>query len=111
MPACEPAEPQVGAADRAHPDLVGGAGPERAERRRERRLAERLQAGRRADHRLLRDVHLDEALGSDLLDVSVYVELLTSPSSTTRSGSRSREPGERPRRTPCASRTGPSYGR
>ena len=57
------AQPQVGPADRAHADLICRAREERAERRGERRLAERLQPGLDADHALLGDVQLEEALG------------------------------------------------
>ena len=63
------AQAEVGAADRRHADLVVRAGQERSEGRREGGLAERLHPGLHADHRLLGDVHLEEALGRDRLDV------------------------------------------
>ena len=63
------AQPEIGPADRRHADLVVRAGQEGTEGRREGGLAERLHPGLRADHRLLGDVHLEEALGRDRLDV------------------------------------------
>ena len=47
-----------------HPDRVGRpVGEEHAERRQPRDVAERREAGRDADHVLLGDAHLEEALG------------------------------------------------
>src|SRR5207244_3821480 len=56
-------EAVVRPADRGHPDEVVRARPEGREGRRERAPAEHLHADRGRDELLLRDVHLEEALG------------------------------------------------
>ena len=68
-PGVRAAEAQVRAADRGHPDEVVGAGEERSEGRRERRLPQGLEADRRAEHVLLADVHLEIAVRRDLLEI------------------------------------------
>ena len=62
-------KPQVGPADRRHPDEVVGAREEGRERGCERHLPDRLHTDRHADHVLLGDVALDEPIGRHLLDV------------------------------------------
>ena len=56
-------------ADRGHADEVGGARQEAGERRGERNRAARRQAHRGADHHLLGDEVLVEAIGRDLLEL------------------------------------------
>ena len=54
--------------DAGHPHEVGGPGQKRGERRRERDGAAAGQPHRRADHRLLGDVGLDEPAGMRVLE-------------------------------------------
>ena len=59
----------VDAADRRHADEVRGAGEERGEGGRERNRAARGQAHGRADHHLLGDEELVEAIGMHGLEL------------------------------------------
>ena len=62
-------EADVRVRDRGHSDEVVRAGEERRERRCEGDEADHLHPYRDRDHALLRDVHLEEAVGGRLLEV------------------------------------------
>ena len=68
-PACEPAILMFDVADRRHADEIGGARQEAGEGRRKRNRAARRQPHRRADHRLLGDEYLIEAIRVRLLEL------------------------------------------